>query len=79
MCSELPAAPQPLQVLHVSEEEKDVFAFRVGLKQSVIKTETVHADMCEHDMTRTVVYRGAKLDSPTAVKVLCVSLQLFSS
>lgn len=33
MRSELTAAPQPLQVLHVSEQEEDVFAFRMGLEQ----------------------------------------------
>lgn len=33
MGSELAAAPQPLQVLHVSEQEEDVFAFRMGLEQ----------------------------------------------
>lgn len=32
---EFSAGPQPLQVLHISEEEKDVLAFRMGLKQPV--------------------------------------------
>lgn len=45
MRSELPAAPQPLQVLHVSEQEEDIFAFRMGLKQPVMKT--AHAAICE--------------------------------
>lgn len=56
MCSELPAAPQPLQVLHVSEQEEDVFAFGMGLKQSVIETETVY--ICEHDIT--YMYSGVQ-------------------
>lgn len=33
MCSELTAAPQPLQIFHVSEQEEDVFAFRMRLEQ----------------------------------------------
>lgn len=45
MRSELPAAPQPLQVLHVSEQEEDIFTFRMGLKQPVMKT--AHAAICE--------------------------------
>lgn len=42
MGPELPAGPQPLQVLHVSEQEEDILAFRMGLKQPVTKTTTVH-------------------------------------
>lgn len=38
MRSELSAGPQPLQVLHVSEQEEHVLALRVGLKQPVAKT-----------------------------------------
>ena len=47
MGPELPAAPQPLQVLHVSEQEEDVFAFGMGLKQPVTKTTTAQAAIRE--------------------------------
>lgn len=41
MRSELPVASQPLQVLHVSEQEEDVFAFGMGLKQPGMETQTL--------------------------------------
>lgn len=44
---ELPAGPQPLQVLHISEQEEDILAFGMGLKQSVTKTTTAHAAIRE--------------------------------
>lgn len=37
MRPELTAAPQPLQVLHVSEQEEDVFAFGMSLEQPAIR------------------------------------------
>lgn len=47
MRPELPAGPQPLQVLHVSEQEEDVLALGMGLKQPVAKTTTAHAAIRE--------------------------------
>lgn len=38
MCSEVPAGPQSLQVLHVSEQKEDILAFGMRLKQPVAKT-----------------------------------------
>lgn len=38
MRSELPVCPQPLQVLHISEQEEDIFALGMRLKQPVTKT-----------------------------------------
>lgn len=58
MGPELPAAPQPLQVLHVSEQEEDVFAFGMGLKQPVTKTTTAHAAIREPQ-------RAAHVEQPT--------------
>lgn len=47
MRPELPAASQSFQVLHVSEQEEDVLAFGMRLKQPVTKTTTVHAAIRE--------------------------------
>lgn len=37
VCSEFPVGPQSLQVLHVSEQEEDILAFGMRLKQPVTK------------------------------------------
>lgn len=45
MGSEVLAAPQPLQVLHVPEQEEDVFALGVGLKQPAKETKRAQAEV----------------------------------
>lgn len=66
MGSELAAAPQPLQVLHVSEQEEDVFAFRMGLEQpgstegKKKKTATVERPAAPGKMTLGISVRGQR-------------------
>lgn len=47
MGPELPVCLQPLQVLHVSEQEEDIFALGMGLKQPVTMTTEEQAAIRE--------------------------------
>lgn len=60
---ELPAAPQPLQVLHISEQEEDIFAFRMSLKQPVIRhtEDRVHTELLSSSGRRSHDLCGASV------------------
>jgi len=65
---EFPVGPQPLQVLHISEQEEDILAFGMGLKQPVTKTTSAEAAI--HEPLRATYEAACHSHSHTKTNLL---------